>query len=163
MLKDAIWSTVVCTPLIGTVVDPFANATPFSPNTRTGCFVMSTDWGLNGKLYSVPTIPPLTSTAWYGYVSCVPCTTETDHVASTPPLPSGMIFPGYWVSFWVVALSIVELWELSGLICIRYSVSDVTTLFTVLRTSYSRYAVPLRSTHRRATHTRSQLFPKICL
>src|SRR5271165_1501758 len=52
-----------------------------------------------------------------------------------------MMFPGYWVSFWVVALRIVDEEELSGLICIRYSVSDVTTLFTVLRTSYSRYAV----------------------
>jgi hypothetical protein len=38
-----------------------------------------------------------------------------------------MMFPGYWVSFWVVALSIVELEELSGLICIRYNVSEVTT------------------------------------
>src|SRR5271163_1072194 len=72
-----------------------------------------------------------------------------------------MMFPGYWVSFWVVALRIVDEEELSGLICIRYSVSEVTTSPTTLRTSYSRYAVPSVFTIGGPTqHSTSMVVPK---
>src|ERR1700693_4910282 len=72
-----------------------------------------------------------------------------------------MMFPGYWVSFCVVELNTVELEELSGLICIRYSVSAVTTSPTTLRTSYSRYAVPSVFTIGGPTqHSTSMVVPK---
>jgi len=132
-LKELIWFTGVPLETLGAA----ANPTPFSPSTRLGDWPYVTDVGLNGRLYCVPSTPPTTSTAWYGDCGTGGLDGEIVHVASTPPLPSGMMLPGNNASFCVVELSSVLELELSELIWNRYSMSEVITPLVMFRTSYS--------------------------